>query len=258
MRKLSRREALKLGAGAAAGLGASQLLAGCGGDSSPTPSPEDPQLTVCQGTVVEPTARVAAVRGTDLYAMTRDVLNLLGGIQTVVGEGESVFIKPNMVTLPWARDDWDPFREGECTKVEILVALAEECLRVGASEVIIGDGSQMPRFDWGRATTLDGSTHLAREADRLSARYGRDVRVACLEVDTPEWVEVPNGISLGRVAVSSLVLNADRVISVPVAKTHSWAYLTLSLQNFIGITPLERLRVTWRPAQVSESSRTTG
>ena len=240
MRKLSRREALKLGAGAAAGLGASQLLAGCGGDSSPTPSPEDPQLTVCQGTVVEPTARVAAVRGTDLYAMTRDVLNLLGGIQTVVGEGESVFIKPNMVTLPWARDDWDPFREGECTKVEILVALAEECLRVGASEVIIGDGSQMPRFDWGRATTLDGSTHLAREADRLSARYGRDVRVACLEVDTPEWVEVPNGISLGRVAVSSLVLNADRVISVPVAKTHSWAYLTLSLKNFIGITPLER------------------
>ena len=71
-------------------------------------------------------------------------------------------------------------------------------------------------------------------------------------------MEVPNGISLGRVAVSSLVLNADRVISVPVAKTHSWAYLTLSLKNFIGITPLERLRVTWRPAQVSESSRTTG
>jgi len=240
MKKLSRREALKLGAGAAAGLGASSLLQGCGGDSSPAPPPENPQIAVCQGTVVEPSARVAAVRGTDLYAMTRDVVNLLGGIQTVVGEGESVFIKPNMVTLPWARDDWDPFQEGECTKVEILVALAEECLRVGASEVIIGDGSQMPRFDWSRATTLDGSTHLAREADRLSARYGRDVRVSCLEVDTPKWVEVPNGISLGRVAVSSLVLDADRVISVPVAKTHSWAYLTLSLKNFIGITPLER------------------
>jgi uncharacterized protein (DUF362 family) len=30
------------------------------------------------------------------------------------------------------------------------------------------------------------------------------------------------------------------VISVAVAKTHRWARLTLSLKNFIGITPLER------------------
>lgn len=240
MKKLSRREALRLGAGAAGGLGVSRLFVGCGGDSPGAPSAEEPPLSVCQGAVAEPSAQVAAARGTDLSAMTRSVLNRLGGLQTVVAEGESVFIKPNMVTLPFAREDWDPFREGECTKVEILVALAEECLRVGASEVTIGDGSQAPRFDWSLATTLDGSTHLAREADRLSARYGRDVRVSCLEIDTPRWVEVPTGISLGRVAVSSLVLDADRVISVPVAKTHSWAYLTLSLKNFIGITPLER------------------
>jgi uncharacterized protein (DUF362 family) len=66
------------------------------------------------------------------------------------------------------------------------------------------------------------------------------VRLACLDVDTPEWIEVPTGISLGAVAVSSLVINADRVISVAVAKTHQWAHLTLSLKNFIGITPLER------------------
>jgi hypothetical protein len=51
---------------------------------------------------------------------------------------------------------------------------------------------------------------------------------------------VPTGISLGTVAVSSLVLDADRVISVAVAKTHQRAHLTLSLKNFIGITPLER------------------
>ena len=58
-------------------------------------------------------------------------------------------------------------------------------------------------------------------------------------MDTPEWVKVPVGTSLGTVLVSSLVLDADRVISIPVAKTHKWAYLTLSLKNFIGTTPLE-------------------
>ncbi len=241
MHTLTRREALKRGARAAVGLGAAKLLAGCGGDT-PTPpsSPPQAQLPVCPAGVVEPAARVSVARGTDLRAMTREVLDQLGGIQTIVGEGESVFIKPNMVSLPWADDQNNPFRLGECTKPEILVAVAEECLRVGASEVVIGDGSQTPRFDWSRAVTLDGSTNLVREAGRLSSQYGRNVHLSCLDVDTPEWVEVPTGLSLGRVAVSSLVLDADRVISVPVAKTHSWAYLTLSLKNFIGITPLER------------------
>jgi len=242
MHSFTRRDVLRLGTRAALGLGASPLLTGCGSQgSAPQPAPSPPAaLSVCDGTVVEPSARVAAARGTDLYVMTQEALDLLGGIQTVVHDGESVFIKPNMVTLPWASSLQDPFRLGECTKVEILVALAEQCLRVGASEVIIGDGSQQPRFDWSRATTLDGATHLAREAERLSSQYGRTVRLACLEVDSPGWVDVPSGISLGSLAVSSLVLDADRVISVAVAKTHQWAHLTLSLKNFIGITPLER------------------
>jgi uncharacterized protein (DUF362 family) len=145
-----------------------------------------------------------------------------------------------MVTLPWSGPTYNPFRLGECTKTEIVVAVAEECLKAGADEVIVGDGSQMPRFDWSGATTLDGTTNLAREADRLNARYSGRVRLVCLDVDTPTWVEVPTGTSLGGVVVSSLVTQADRVISIPVAKTHKWAYLTLSLKNFIGITPLER------------------
>jgi uncharacterized protein (DUF362 family) len=171
--------------------------------------------------------------------MARDVLNDLGGIQTVVHQDETVFIKPNMVTLPWAAQG-NPFAAGECTKPEIVAAVAEECLRAGASEVIIGDGSHQLTLDWELARTLDGSTNLVREAERLSSAYNGTVRTASLEVDSPEWVEVPSNTSLGVIAVSSLVAHADRVISIPVAKTHSWAQLTLSLKNFIGITPLER------------------
>ena len=216
---ISRREFVHLSACAAGGA----VLGACG-------SPAE---------AGEPTAQVAAVRGTDLDAMTRDVLNGLGGIQTVVRQDETVFIKPNMVTLPWAGQG-NSFAGGECTKPEIVVAVAEECLRAGASEVIIGDGSHQPTLNWERATTLDGSTNLVREAERLSTAYNRTVRTASLEVDSPDWVEVPSGTSLGVIAVSSLVAHADRVISIPVAKTHSWAQLTLSLKNFIGITPLER------------------
>ena len=74
------------------------------------------------------------------------------------------------------------------------------------------------------------------EAARLSSLYEGTVTLACLETDSPGWVET----QLKKIAISSLVANADKVISIPVAKTHSWAQLTLATKNFIGITPLSR------------------
>jgi len=218
--EITRRDFVRVSALAAGGA----VLGGCG-DSPTGPS--------------DPTARVTAVTGTDRDAMAREVLAPLGGIQSTVRPGEAVFIKPNMVTLPWAQRG-NIFSRGECTKPEIVVAVADECLRAGAAEVIVGDGSHAPVLPWEEAVTLDGSTNLVTEMARLSAEYGRTARVASLEVDSPEWVEIQSSTSLGTILVSSLVANADRVISIPVAKTHSSAQLTLSLKNFIGVAPLWR------------------
>jgi uncharacterized protein (DUF362 family) len=184
-------------------------------------------------------AQVAAIRGDNLDSMARDAIDALGGIQTVINKGETVFIKPNFVSFPWAQYN-NCFHIGECTKPEILIAVTEECLKAGATEVIIGDGSHLPKFDWKYAITLDGSTNLVKEAERLSSLYDGKVTLACLEIDSPAWIEVPSETSLGKIAISSFVANADKVISIPVAKTHSWAQLTLALKNFIGITPLSR------------------
>ena len=243
MRHWHRRDVIRVGAGAVGGLGAGSLFDACHGDAPSTAAgaaSATPAAFACGPADLGPPARVAAVRGRDLAAMTRDALDAIGGIGSVVHEGETVFVKPNMVTLPWSSAMYNPFRLGECTKPEIVIAVVEECLKAGAREVIVGDGSQMPRFDWNGAVTLDGSTSLAREAARLDGLYRGTVRLVCLDVDTTTWVQVPTSTSLGRVAVSSLVTEADRVISIPVAKTHKWAYLTLSLKTFIGTTPLER------------------
>jgi uncharacterized protein (DUF362 family) len=229
MRKMTRRDFIKLSAGAAVALGTPQWLSGCTRDGDAVPA-----LPAAPG--VAP--HVAAIRGDDLPTMTREALEALGAIGKIINGGETVFIKPNMVTLPWSSAGRNPFHLGECTKPEIVITVAEECLRAGAKEVIIGDGSQMPEFDWSRAVTLDGLTNLAAEAERLSEQYAGTVTLACLEIDTPEWIEVPTGISLGKVRISSLVTEADRVISIPVAKTHILARLTLSMKNFIGIIPL--------------------
>ena len=224
MHRITRRDFLRLGTGAAIVLGAPQILTGCGGENAAS----------------KPAARVAAIRGDDLYAMTREALEAVGGVQKIVNEGETVFIKPNMATLPFVPLIGNRFVLGECTKPEIVVAVAEECLRAGAAEVIVGDGSQAPTFDWTLATTLDGSTNLAAEAERLSSQYGGKVTLACLDTNSPDWVEVPTSTYLEEVAISSLVARADRVISIPVMKTHQWAQVSLSLKNFVGVTPLER------------------
>ncbi len=244
IRVTSRRELLRLGAAAAVGAGAARLLAGCAG-GTPLPPATHPDL--CTGATPTTPARVHAVLGTNLGQMTHDLLAAMGGIGTVVANGDHVFVKPNMVTLPWGALH-DVFWAGECTKPDILVAVAEACLQAGAAEVIIGDGSQMPTFDWSLARTLDHSTDLVREAARLSTAYGRPVRLACLDRDSPAWVDVPTALSFGTVAVSSLVMEADKVISVPVAKCHLGAYFTLSIKNFIGAIPLARYG--WVPSGV--------
>jgi uncharacterized protein (DUF362 family) len=195
-------------------------------------------LKTCSGAAATK-ARVAAIRGAALDAMTRDALDALGGIGTVVHAGETVFIKPNFVTIPWARDN-RCFHAGECAKPEIIIAVTEECLKAGAAAVVVGEGSHLPSFDWRYAVTLDGKTNLVEEAKRLSATYEGKVTLACLETESPNWVEVPSTTPLNKIAISSLMASADRVVSIAVAKTHSWAQLTLAAKNFVGVTPLSR------------------
>ena len=225
MNEAPRRDFLKAGVGAAVAVASSWPL--------------EAGRASAQGAPRKTNAKVAAVRGDNLGSMTRDAIDALGGIRAVVAKGETVFVKPNLVTFPWAQHN-HCFRVGECTKPEIIIAVAEECLKAGAAEVIVGEGSHLPRFDWRHAITLDGRTNLAKEAERLSASYRGKVTLACLETDSPGWVEVPSRTRLKKVAISSLAAKADKVISLPVAKTHSWAQLTLALKNFIGITPLSR------------------
>ena len=227
MQKIKRREFLKKGVGTTIALGTPWYLSNCQDKKSNQKPPPDQK------------SQVAAILGDNLDSMTRNAVDALGGMQNIVSKGETVFIKPNFVSFPWAQYN-NCFHIGECTKPEIIIAVTEECLKAGAAEVIIGDGSHLPTFEWQYAITLDGSTNLVKEATRLSTEYDGKVTLACLENDSPGWVNVPSVTSLNNIAISSLVANADKVISIPVAKTHSWAQLTLALKNFIGITPLSR------------------
>jgi uncharacterized protein (DUF362 family) len=168
--------------------------------------------------------------------MAREALAAFGGAAAIVSPGETVFIKPNFGSLGMVK--YNPIAVGESVKPEIVIAVAEECLKAGASMVIIGEGSQVQSWDWARVPTFDGSTTVAAEVQRLRQTYGDRIRLVCLNAETPEWIAVPSLSCLSTVDVSNLVLQADRVISLPVIKTHRWTLTTGALKNLFGTTPV--------------------
>ena len=169
--------------------------------------------------------------------MTRRALAAVGGIGAIVAPGESVFIKPNFVFAGLV--DGDIITTGDCTKPEIALTVAEACLQAGASRVVIGEGAQVDRFSWSSLRLFDGSSDMEREAKRLRAQYGNRLTLACLNADSPAWDSVPApSAGLGKLRVSSLAARADRVISLPVAKTHQVTGVTLGMKNLIGVTSL--------------------
>ncbi|HQN02242.1 MAG TPA: DUF362 domain-containing protein, partial [Candidatus Hydrogenedentes bacterium] len=195
---------------------------------------------------VQHRATVAAVRGTDLATMARDALDAFGGAGAIVHEGETVFIKPNFGAFGMVK--YNPVERGDCTKPEIVIAVAEECLKAGAKEVIIGDAGQSKRYDWGQVYTLDGTTTMAAEAARLASQYSGKITLACLNADSPGWTPVHSYTRLEKIYISSLIAQADRVISLPVLKSHRWTHITGAMKNFVGATSTARygLGIQWR------------
>lgn len=233
MRKITRRDFMKLGASSALALGSGSIISGCGKKSIVGPGPV-PNAQI--------NAYVAAIKGNDLYEMTRQAIEAVGGMQTIVNPEETVFIKPNFVSFNLA-ETRECFKNGECTKPEILIATAEECLKAGAKEVIIGDGSQKITYDWKYSYTLDGSTNLIEAANRLNSQYDGNVYVSCLEADYPGDYRIPSNTDHGELWISNIYNKADKIISIPVAKTHCWAQLTLALKNFIGVLSIAKYGV---------------
>lgn len=207
---------------------------GCGAGASP---PDTPAVHK---------AKVAAVRGKNLAAMTRDALDAFGGAGAIVHAGETVFIKPNFGAFGMV--NYNPVDRGDCTKPEIVSTVAEECLKAGAREVIIGDAGQSRRYDWNEVYSLDGKTTMAAEAVRLASQYPGKVTLACLNADSPGWTPVPSYTRLEKIYISSMIADADRVISLPVLKSHRWTHITGAMKNFVGATSTDRygLGIQWR------------
>lgn len=135
-------------------------------------------------------------------------------------KGKSVLLKPNLVGL-------DP--EGFINTHPAVIAAARECfLRMGAAQVLVGDGPALNR-----------DTEAILESVQLREHVGPLKReFVDLNLDDVQRVTLPTRASrLKELYLPKTCMGVDFVVSMPKLKTHHWAGVTLSMKNMFGIVP---------------------
>jgi uncharacterized protein (DUF362 family) len=114
------------------------------------------------------------------------------------------------------------------THPAVVAAARESFLRLGASQVLIGDGPAMDR-----------DTEAIIESVRLKEFAGPLARTFVdLNVDDVEKVPLKTHASrLNELYLPKTALGVDFLVSMPKLKTHHWAGVTLSLKNMFGVVP---------------------
>ncbi|MFW6163777.1 MAG: DUF362 domain-containing protein, partial [Planctomycetota bacterium] len=183
--------------------------------SSPDPRPSPPAPP-----------KVALVRCEDyepdaVHAACREALDLIGGLDAVVGPGERVLLKPNMLSgkRPERAVTTHP------AVVRAMVGLAREA----GAEAWVGDSPGGLQWNvTGRVLAKTGIGPAAKEAGAELKDFDGGDR---------EFIDLPEGAVLQRFALARPVLDADAVVSLAKLKTHGQALYTGAVKNLLGCVP---------------------
>jgi len=177
-------------------------------------------------------SKVSIVKGSEspgpkeILELVRKAIDLIGGMESIIGRGDTVALKPNILTGKLSGP-------GVTTDPLVLEALIKLSREAGAGEVQIieGSGYGVPTSE---ALELAGMNKLAEENGAV-----------LVDVDLDEVVEVavPDPLIMESIPVSRSFLEADVKINVPVLKTHDQLIMTLGMKNMKGVIqkPTKRL-----------------
>ncbi len=213
---MDRRKFLKQ-AGKAVGVaaltaGGGVLLARKGRRASPSVGSGIPEFTVPSqpGT---PVVTEAALK--DPATSLRAALEAIGGIGRFVRPGERVVLKPNSA--------WDRTPEQAANTHPALVGeMARLCLEAGARQVVVTD-----------VTCNDARQSFTRSGILAAAEQAGATVILPSDND---YVEMAlQGTVLKTWPVLRSILEADRMINMPIAKHHGLSRCTVGMKNLYGV-----------------------
>jgi uncharacterized protein (DUF362 family) len=157
---------------------------------------------------------LVAVEGESPAAITKEAIAMLGGMKRFVGKGDKVVIKPNI--------GWDRTPEmAACTNPEVVRTLVELVLDAGAKKAIVIDNTTNQAK---RCYVRSGIQEAVKQAggDMLFVDDYRVKKTALKGVWIKDWDVLLD------------VIEADKIINVPIAKHHSLCRLTMGMKNWLG------------------------
>ena len=172
---------------------------------------------------------LSTATGTNYKNIVIDAVDGLSGMKTFITPGDVVVVKPNI--------GWNSTPElGGNTHPDVVRTLVELCLDAGASKVKVFD-----RTCHDARKTYD-SSGIQAAIEGLG-----DSRATIDYIDDRKFVSVtiPRGQELTEWEFYKDVLEADRLINVPVAKNHGSTTLTLSMKNLMGVIGGNRGQIHW-------------
>jgi uncharacterized protein (DUF362 family) len=160
---------------------------------------------------------IEGIGQTDAFSvidLAKKVFEAAGGMRRFVSKGDVVVIKPN---ISWAR----PPHLAATTNPEVLQGIVELCQEAGAKKVRIADNTiEDAKFCF----SVSGAEAVSKKtgADLIypSSSLMREIKLQGHRLDV--WpVFLP-------------LVEADKVINLPVAKDHILSSLTLGMKNWFG------------------------
>jgi uncharacterized protein (DUF362 family) len=177
-----------------------------------------PQELWAMAPLTVPQPVVAKAQGTNWAHLVGDTVQALGGMKKFVNPGEVVVVKPNMA--------WDRTPELAANAHPVVVRqVVELCLEAGAKQVKVLDH-----------TCDDARRAYATSGIKAAVEEIKDSRAVVEYVDERRFVKLPveKAKALKEWHFYKDILEADRFINIPVAKSHSESRLTMCLKNMMG------------------------
>jgi uncharacterized protein (DUF362 family) len=198
MEKITRREFFKIGATAA--------LAAC--------LPKIVLATEPEG-IAKPVLGVATGNQDKLVKAAVDAL---GGIGNFIKAGDKVLIKPNISFAANAEC-------GATTSAEITKQTVQLCLDAGADKVVIID---YPLQNSELCVEMSGIRTAITDSNRVSLlMLGKERQFT--------EIPVPRGKVLKNTKIAKELQKFDKLINLPVAKTHTATGISVGLKNLMGL-----------------------
>lgn len=183
---------------------------------APKAQPVEPPALGSNPFRVDGKSLVAVVHGTDVPRMVQQAIEMIGGLEKLQLAGTHVLLKPNVVG-----GDAPPIT----TDPRVIAALGRMVRGQRPGSLAVGDMSAL--------MALPTRRHLEQTG---MAKTARAIAADILAFDEGEWVEVhrPTLAYTKTVYVAKAVYEAQRLISVPVIKTHRHASFSCALKNTVG------------------------